>query len=288
MQKKWTVKELIKVTTDYLRKKSIDEPRLTTEILLAHTLNLKRVSLYLNFNQPITHKELSIFRDYIKRRLDDEPVQYIIGRSGFMGFDIETKKGVFIPRQETEILVSETKKWIEANKSGKFILFEIGTGTGAISIFFAKRFENMEIYASDISEIAFECAKTNSMNYHLDEKIFLLTGQVLEPFKNKEKANVLISNPPYIPSSELEKLPEIVKQEPREAFDGGDDGLKFIKRIIHEANDFLKPRSFIALEIGIDQAENVKQLFEKEKSYKDIRIIPDLRGIKRVATAEKL
>lgn len=286
MRKKWTVKELIKVTTDYLNKKSIDEPRLTTEILLAHSLNIKRVSLYLNFDQPLTDKELSIFRGYIRRRMAHEPVQYITGKTGFMGLDLETKKGAFIPRQETEILVSETKKWIEANKSNEFILFEIGTGTGAISIFFAKRFENIKIYASDISDIALECAKSNIINNHLDKKIFLLTGEVLEPFGENEKADVLISNPPYIPSSELEKLPEIVKQEPKESLDGGDDGLKFIKRIIHEAKDFLKPKSFIALEIGINQAESVKQLFEEEKSYKNIKIIPDLRGIKRVATAE--
>jgi len=288
MQKKWTVKELIKVTTDYLNKKSIDEPRLTTEILLAYSLNIKRVSLYLNFDQPLTDKELSIFREYIRRRIAHEPVQYITGKTGFMGLDLETKKEVFIPRQETEILVWEVKKWIDGNVSRELVLFEIGTGTGAIAIFFAKTFENVKIYASDISEAAIECAKTNIINNHLDEKIFLLTGQVFEPFKEKEKADVLISNPPYIPSSEIDKLPEIVKQEPREALDGGDDGLKFIKRIIHEANDFLKPQSFIALEIGINQAESVKQLFEKEKSYKNVRIIPDLRGIKRVATAEKL
>ncbi|TES89703.1 MAG: peptide chain release factor N(5)-glutamine methyltransferase [Candidatus Cloacimonadota bacterium] len=284
---RWTVKELIKTTSDYLRKKEIDEPRLTTEILLAHTLNMKRVSLYLNFDKPVKEEELSIFRNLIKRRLADEPVQYITGKTGFMGFEIEIKEGVFIPRQETEILVSEVKNWLNENSSKDFVLYDIGTGTGAICLSIAKFFKDAQIYASDVSEVALECAKGNSIAYNMEGRINFLSGDLFEPFKELKKADVIVSNPPYIPTEELKTLPLIVKKEPAEAIDGGKDGLYFVERIIREAKDYLKPGGLLAIEIGISESEPVKKLFEMGSKYKDLNIVPDLRGIKRVVTAER-
>lgn len=284
---KWTVKELIKTTTDYLRKKAIDEPRLTTEILLAHTLTMKRVSLYLNFDKPISEEELATFRNFIKRRLSNEPVQYIIGETGFMGLNIETQDGVFIPRQETEILVSEVKKWIEKQIFDEFILYDIGTGTGVIALYFAQFFKNARIYASDISDLALDCAENNCIRYNIKGRISFLSGDLFEPFKEVEKADVIVSNPPYIPTDEIQKLPEIVKKEPQETFDGGKGGLYFIGRIIKEAKDYLKSKGLLAIEIGIKQSEPVKKLFEQEDTYEDLRIIPDLRGIKRVVTVQR-
>ena len=284
---KWTVKELIKTTANYLRKKCIDEPRLTTELLLAHALEMKRVSLYLNFDKPLREEELSAFRNFIKRRLANEPVQYITGLTGFMGLDIETKKGVFIPRQETEILVSEVKNWLEKQKFEKFILYDIGTGTGAIAISFAQFFNNVHIFASDISDVAIKCAHQNTEKHNFGERVTFLSGDLFSPFVDVEKADIIVSNPPYIPTDEIANLPEIVKKEPMESLDGGKDGLHFIEKIIEEAKNFLKPNGLLAIEIGINQSESVKNLFEQENTYEDLRIIPDLRGIKRVVRAQR-
>ncbi|MCK4574787.1 peptide chain release factor N(5)-glutamine methyltransferase, partial [candidate division WOR-3 bacterium] len=281
------VKELIKTTANYLRKKCIDEPRLTTELLLAHALEMKRVSLYLNFDKPLREEELSTFRNFIKRRLANEPVQYITGLTGFMGLDIETKKGVFIPRQETEILVSEVKNWLEKQGFEKFVLYDIGTGTGAIAISFAQFFNNAHIFASDISEVAIKCAHQNTEKHNFGERVTFLSGDLFSPFVNVEKADIIVSNPPYISIDEIANLPDVVKKEPMESLDGGKDGLHFIGKIIEDAKNFLKPNGLLAIEIGINQAESVKNLFEQEDTYEDLRIIPDLRGIKRVATAQK-
>ncbi len=282
---KWTIRSLIKTTTDFLRERVIEEPRLTTELLLAHALDMKRVSLYLSFDKPIRKDELSRFRTLVKRRLAHEPVQYIIGSTGFMGLDIGTRKEVFIPRQETEILVSIVKLWIESNDLDTFELYDIGTGTGAIALFFAHSFSNVKVYVSDISECALECARENAKNLNVEARITFIAGDLLEPFKKAQKADIIISNPPYIPSADVQNLPEIVKREPREALDGGKDGLFFIGKIINEAKEYLKPEGLLALEIGNNQSEQVKELFSRENVYKNITIVPDLRGIKRVATA---
>jgi release factor glutamine methyltransferase len=282
---KWTVKELIKTTEDYLRKKKIDEPRLTTELLLAHTLRTERVSLYLNFDKPVSEMELSIFRDVIKRRISDEPVQYITGKTGFMGLEIETNQGVFIPRQETEILVSEVKNWIEKLPYKEIVIYDIGTGTGAISLSLANFFENVRIYASDISDLALDCVRKNCTKLNMEGRISFLSGNLFEPYNKMGKANVIVSNPPYIPTEEIETLPAVVRKEPQEAIDGGKDGLHFIGEIIKEAKNYLVPNGLLALEIGINQSKQVENLFAMENAYEEIRIIPDLRGIKRVITA---
>lgn len=266
----------------------MDEPRLTTELLLAHTLNMKRISLYLNFDRPLSEEELSSFRNLIKRRLNNEPVQYITEKTEFMGYEIETPTGVFIPRQETEILVYIVKNWIDREKLTNFILYDIGTGTGAIAIFFAAQYSQAKIYASDISRDAVVCAKRNIERNKLSGRIVVLTGNLLYPFKDTEKADVIISNPPYIPTSELNDLPEIVKKEPREALDGGEKGLNFIERIIKEAREFLKPNGLLAIEMGINQSKAVRNIFERSKAYKSLQTFSDLRGIKRVHTGVRL
>ncbi|MCK4233855.1 peptide chain release factor N(5)-glutamine methyltransferase, partial [candidate division WOR-3 bacterium] len=273
---KWTVKELIKTTANFLRKKGIDEPRLTTELLLAHALEMKRVSLYLNFDKPLREEELSMFRNFIKRRLVNEPVQYITGLTGFMGLVIETNEGVFIPRQETEILISEVKNLIEKQGFEKFVLYDIGTGTGAIAISFAQFFNNAHIFASDISEVAIKCAHQNTKKHNFGERVTFLSGDLFSPFVDVEKADIIVSNPPYIPTDEIANLPDVVKKEPMESLDGGKDGLYFIGKIIEDAKNFLKPNGLLALEIGINQSESVKNLFEQENTYEDLRIIPDL------------
>jgi release factor glutamine methyltransferase len=279
---KWTIRELIKTTTDYLRKKGIDEPRLTTELLLSHSLGMKRVELYLNFDKPLSDDELDTFREFIKRRLAHEPVQYIVGSTGFMGLEFETKEGAFIPRQETEILVSVVKLWVESRNLSDFVLYDIGTGTGAIAISIAHFFPKARIYASDISEIAIECARRNASLSGAENRITFLAGNLFLPFAGIEKADVIASNPPYIPAAQIEQLPEIVKREPIEALIAGKDGLDVIGRLVEAAGEYLQPQGLLAFEIGINQAEPIASLLEKA-NYENIKFVPDLRGIKRVA-----
>jgi release factor glutamine methyltransferase len=282
---KWTIRELIRTTTDYLRKKGIDEPRLTTELLLAHSLAIKRVELYLNFDKPLSDHELDTFREFIKRRLTHEPVQYIIGSTGFMGIEIATGEGVFIPRQETEILVSVVKLWLEDRGYEKFVLYDIGTGTGAIAIAIGHHFPGARIFASDISEIALRFARKNTSLKGLSGRITFFAGGLLEPFSGVENADVIVSNPPYVSAREIEQLPEIVKREPIEALIAGKEGLDIIQKLIESAHPSLKPGALLAFEIGINQAEPVVSLLERSGHYEHIQLVPDLRGIKRVATA---
>jgi release factor glutamine methyltransferase len=284
---KWTIRELTRTTTDYLRKKGVDEPRLTTELLLAHSLRMKRVELYLNFDKPLSDGELDTFRDFIKRRLAHEPVQYIIGTAGFMGLEIATHEGVFIPRQETEILVSVVKLWLEDRNLKEFVLYDIGTGTGAIALALAHSFPQSTLFASDISEIALECARKNAERQGFSKRITFLAGNLFHPYVQIEKADVIVSNPPYIPAEGIECLPEIVKREPIEALIAGKEGLEIIQKLIQGTPSYLKPEGLLAFEIGIDQAEPVTALLKQNGNYGNTKLVPDLRGIKRVATAIK-
>jgi release factor glutamine methyltransferase len=282
---KWTIRELIRTTSEYLQKKGIDEPRLTTELLLSHALAMKRVELYLNFDKPLRAHELDTFREFIKRRLANEPVQYIIGNTGFMGIEITTSEGVFIPRQETEVLVSVVKLWLEDRELENFILFDVGTGTGAIAIALARFFRGAKVFASDFSEIALGCARENASAQDLIDRITFLSGDLLQPFAGVGQADAIVSNPPYVPAEEIERLPEIVKREPVEALIGGREGLETIEKLIEASPVHLKAGGLLAFEIGINQAAPVTELLKGNGNFAHIKLVPDLRGIKRVATA---
>ncbi|MDL1962833.1 MAG: peptide chain release factor N(5)-glutamine methyltransferase, partial [Deltaproteobacteria bacterium] len=225
----WTISKLLIWTTSYFKSHNIDSPRSTSEILLAHTLSLKRIDLYLRYDQPLTGDELLLFKTYIKRRINREPVAYIVGAREFWSMKLAVTKDVLIPRPETECLVESALSFSESGSWPNRIL-ELGTGSGAIILALASEKPGYIYFASDSSVEAVNLAFMNAKFHHLDGKINFFAGDWLKPVKNTGQLfDMIISNPPYIRTLSMSELqPEIYKYEPLTALDGGKDGLDSI------------------------------------------------------------
>ena len=284
----WTIIKLLRWTTSYFKSHDIDSPRSTSEILLAHTLGLKRIDLYLRYDQPLTIDELLLFKTYIKRRINREPVAYIVGTREFWSIDLSVTKDVLIPRPETECLVESALSLPELGPGPKRIL-ELGTGSGAITLALASERPEYIYFASDSSVEAVKLAFMNAKLHHLDEKINFFAGDWLEPLKNTGQLfDMIISNPPYIRTLSIPELqPEIYKYEPLTALDGGKTGLDSIKKIIFEAHAFLVQKGILLLEIGHDQKDQIKETIDDCRNYEDVVFKKDYSGYDRMVCMRK-
>ncbi len=286
-ERSWTVLQLLKETARYFEGKGIPNPRLDAEILLAHTLNLDRVGLYLNFDRPLTQDELSSYRGVVLRRAKREPLQYITGYKEFWSLDFKVGPGVLIPRPETELLVESALRYL-SEREPPLSMLDIGTGCGAIAIALAKEILELHVWGVDSSMDAIRYARKNAERHRVNERIKLFVGRCLEPVKEKQASfDAIVSNPPYVRSKELSSLqPEVRDFEPIEALDGGEDGLGLIKEIVSASPRYLKESGRIFIEIGDGQADRVSQLFEDTGACKDVRVLKDPAGMARVVEAE--
>jgi release factor glutamine methyltransferase len=260
-----TVLEAIQKSADFLGKKNVGSPRLQVELLLAHLLKLPRMKLYLNFERVLTASETDALRDFVKRRGQREPLQHITGSTSFCGHEIAVNRHALVPRPETELLAELGWKFLNQISSVPTAL-DFGTGTGCIAIALAAKCPNAKISATDISADVLALAKQNAGTNKVCERIEFLLGDGFAAFKEKPQFDLLVSNPPYIPSAEIATLePEVKDFDPRGALDGGADGLDFYRRLATEAKSFLKPSGKIMLEFGDGQAEAIRKIFENEK-----------------------
>jgi release factor glutamine methyltransferase len=264
-----TVLEAIQKSTDFLAKKGVESPRLQTELLLAHLLKLPRMKLYLNFERVLAPAEIDSLREFVKRRSQREPLQHIVGSTSFCGYEIAVNRHALVPRPETELLAENGWNFLVTRHPSSATALDFGTGSGCIAIALAAKCPDAKIVATDISADALALAKVNAAKNNLAERIKFLQGDgfaALENFASSNQFDLIISNPPYIPSAEIETLePEVKNFDPRGALDGGADGLIFYRKIATEAKPFLKPDGKIMLEFGDGQADAVKNIFENEK-----------------------
>jgi release factor glutamine methyltransferase len=279
--------EALKQAEDFLKERNFENPRFEAEYLLSAILNLKRGELYLLRDKKLSPKQLTQLKQFLKRRESFEPLQYIVGSTSFLGYEIKVDKRALIPRPETEILALTVIDFFKGKK-GNLKIADIGTGSGALAIALAKNLENSLIYATDSSKQAIDLAKKNIYAHSLSEKISLFCGDLFEPLKNFSfKFDAVVSNPPYVSKAEYENLPQEIKNfEPKQALLGGKEGLDFHRKIIRGAKGFLKENGLLALEIGANQGEKVKKLLE-ENAYSSIKIKKDLNDLDRVVLAER-
>lgn len=285
-----TIINILQWTTSYFKTNDIDSPRVTAEILLAHALKLKRIDLYLRHDQPLNISERNLFKTLIKRRINKEPVAYIIGSKGFWNIDLLVSKDVLIPRPETECLVEEALSFLSKNKAcGKKKILELGTGSGAIILAIAAQQTDNHYFASDISLKALGIALKNAKYLGLDNKIIFFCGSWFFPVKDKNNLfDIIISNPPYIRRSDIKTLqPEINRFEPITALDGGEDGLDCIKQIVNHAHKFLNKGGKLLLEIGYDQKKAVDEIIKETGRYEKTYFKKDYSGFDRVVCTTK-
>jgi len=286
----WTIIKLLQWTTSYFKSNGIDSPRAAAEILLAHTLALKRIDLYLRHDQPLSRSELDLFKSLIKRRTNREPVAYIMGGKEFWSMELAVSKDVLIPRPETECLVEETLSILAKEHlcNSKRIL-EMGTGSGAVILAIASQKPEHLYFASDISINALGIAIKNAKQLGFDNKISFFCGNWFLPLMGKDILfDIIISNPPYIRRNDIGNLqPEINRFEPLEALDGGEDGLDHVRHIIEQAHLFLNNEGNLLLEIGHDQKEAVDKIIKETGNYKRVYFRKDYSGFDRVVCATK-
>ncbi|MBW1779787.1 MAG: peptide chain release factor N(5)-glutamine methyltransferase [Deltaproteobacteria bacterium] len=291
--KTWHIKDLLKVSTDYLKNKGIENPRLNAEVLLAHQLNVERVSLYLNFDQPLTEKELSSYRKLIKRRLVHEPLQYITGSQEFWSLDFTVDRHVLIPRPETEIVVEQAimlAKTFEHVECPSHKILDLGTGCGAIAVVLAKEIASARVWGTDISEEALRLAQRNANKHGVSDRLTFRQGDLWEALLEKElRFDMIVSNPPYVSSEEYNDLPpEVRDHEPRRALDGRDDGMYYLEKIIRGAHDFLNPGGWIVLEMAPHQTERALAIMGRTGGYDRKARIKDYSRCYRVVTARSV
>lgn len=259
-----TVLETIQKSTDFLSKKGIESPRLQAELLLANLLKMPRMKLYLNFERPLTEQETDALREFIKRRGQREPIQHIIGSTSFCGFEIAVDRRALVPRPETEILAEFGWTFLSTLRAGQTAL-DLGTGTGCIAIALAAKCPDARITATDASTDALALAAENALTNNVAARIEFLHGDGFEALPGGSQFDLIISNPPYIPTAEIETLePEVRDFDPRAALDGGADGLDFYRMLAGQARQLLKPGGKVMVEFGDGQAPAIRKLFENE------------------------
>ena len=285
-----TIINVLSWTTSYLKNHSIDSPRLTGEILLAHCLGINRLDLYLQFDRPLHKNELSDFKLLIKRRIQKEPVAYITGEKGFFESDFEVSRDVLIPRPDTETLVEQALKILKTYQ-GHYrprMILELGTGSGAIIVSLARAVPNNLYFASDISLTALAIAKRNAEKI-VKDRIRFFAGSWFSPLGENSRFDLIVSNPPYIPTADIQGLESEIKEfEPMLALDGGTDGIDSYRSILKNAHNYLVPGGIILLEIGFDQKETMQSICGQYKEYEFIYFIRDLAGHNRVALIKKI
>jgi len=286
----WTIIKILSWTESYFKDHSIDSPRLTAEILLCFSLGIRRLDLYLQHDRPLEKNELAQYKVLIKRRIGREPVAYITGEKGFYESNFQVKKGVLIPRPDTEVLVETAIDLLgpckDPSKAKKVL--ELGVGSGAIVISLAKACPGHNYLGCDLSLVALETAIENAANL-AETPIGFFQGSWFDALRSKESFDLILSNPPYIPTKDIQGLAsEIKRHEPLLALDGGEDGLDPIRNILDNGRDRLVPGGRILIEMGFDQKEEVASIAKTFSQYETIEFIKDLAGHTRLVSLRKM
>jgi release factor glutamine methyltransferase len=286
----WTIQRLLNWTVKHFTEKGIDSPRLSAELLLCYVLGLKRIDLYTQFDKAVSKEQLEQLRALVERASQEEPIAYVVGKTEFYSLELEITPECMIPRPETELLVERAIEFLRI-RSGKQLVCDLCTGSGCVAVAIAKNYAGAEIIATDISDAALRVAARNVEKYGLNDRVKLLCGDLFEPIVPELDAggfDLIVCNPPYVSSEEFERLGKNVRDyEPKSAFFGGEDGLDICRRVIEEADEFLKSDAALMLEVGYRQGPAVKQLLEQEGCFGQIAVEKDFQHNDRIAIGKK-
>ncbi len=283
----WTVRRILEWTSGYLRRGGVETARFEAELLLAHALRTERLDLYLHPDRPLSEAERARFRELIRKRREGVPLAYLLGTVEFLDVTLRVDRRALIPRVETEelveLLLQDCDAQAQAQGPGWRVL-DLGTGSGAIVIALLKRWPQARAVAVDRSRDALELARENARANGVDGRIHWVQTDWLRGLR--ASFDLIVSNPPYVPSEEYAHLPREVRvYEPRLALDGGPRGLRELARIAEEAPKHLTPGGRLYLEIGAQQAEDVRRLLEETRAFASVEVLQDLSGRDRFVRA---
>jgi release factor glutamine methyltransferase len=277
MTKTKTVLEVLQATTAYFKKHNVENPRLNAEHLLTHVLGRKRIELYLEFERVLTESELAPLRELVKRRVEGEPLQHLLGTVEFCGHVFLCDKRAMVPRPETEqlveLLISNFKFQISNSR-----MVDVGTGSGVIALSLAANFPDTEILAVDISDDALALAQENAAKLNLAGRVRFLKRNLLENVEGT--FDLIVANLPYISTQDRHTLSREVLNDPAVAVFASARGDELIRELIAQAPSRLRPGGMLAVEIGIGQSDPLFSALA-EKNYRDIYSKTDYSGVTR-------
>lgn len=278
------VLEVLGKSTDYLAARGVESPRLQVEWLLAHLLQLKRIQVYMNHERELTPAEEDRLRQWVIRRGKREPLQHILGTAPFMELTLEVNRDVLVPRPETESLADVARAWMKQQAPEGRVL-DLGTGSGCLLLAVLQASPGTSGVGVDVSSSALAVAARNGIRSGLQDRLEWREGDFLGALSSGEMFHLILSNPPYIPSAEVETLqPEVRDHDPRLALDGGEDGLDFYRRLAVEAPSFLAPGGCLMAEFGDGQGPEIRSLL-LQQGWADVECHPDLSGTERFFVA---
>jgi release factor-specific protein-(glutamine-N5) methyltransferase len=282
----WTVSDALGWTAEFFERSAVENPRRSAEWLLSAATGLSRVELYAHFDRPLSDVERATYRASIERRAAGEPLQYVTGEMPFRHVVLKVRPGVFIPRPETEVLVDEVLAALEGVTDP--VVIDLCTGSGAVAISVAPERADARVYATEIVPETADVARENAERCGVAERLTVLTGDLFAPLPEQLRGSVHVvaSNPPYIPTADLDGLPsEVGGFEPRIALDGGADGLDTVRRIVAESGSWLAPAGALLIETDTSTAKTAVNAMAAW--YEGTRVVRDLTGRDRVAAGHR-
>jgi release factor glutamine methyltransferase len=282
----WTVDRLRQWTTRYLAQRGCESARLDTEVLLAHALGCRRIDLYVRHDEEPDEAVRQRFRELVRRRVEGCPVAYLVGRKEFYSLDFEVGPAVLIPRPDTEWLVEDCLRLARALTEPAVL--DVGTGSGCLAVTVAVRHKGARLTAVDVSGDALEVARRNAARHGVADRIDFRQGDLFAPLQSGSRFDFILSNPPYIPTAEVETLaPGVRDFEPRLALDGGGDGFGLFDRLVGDAPEYLEPGGYLLIEIGAAQEEAARSRIEALAGYELAPTLRDAEGRPRVLRARR-
>lgn len=279
------IREALASVTERLSESHIADPNIEAEVLLRHLLGMDRASFFASLHECLTTNQSARLYQLVQRRLEGEPLAYILGRREFYGLDFAVNHHVFVPRQETELLVDKVLELCPADRSGEPLeVVDVGTGCGAIAMAVACHRAEVTVYATDISREALQVADINRRQHGVADRVHLIQGDLLEAVHRP--VDVIVSNPPYIKTGELSCLAPEIRREPTPALDGGDDGLAMIRRLLLRAPAHVTPGGCVLVEIAPEQLHQVMELARDVFPTGNTSFAKDMLDLPRVVSIE--
>lgn len=285
----WTTLELLKTTADYLAARGLATPRLAAERLLAHARGCRRVDLYLASGDPVEARVLEAYRDLVRAYASGRPLQYVVGETEFLGLVMAVDRRALIPRPETELLVDAVVKRLRAVVGRRLVVLELGAGSGAVAVALAVLLPQAEVWTTEASPGAAALAAANARRHGLADRVHVLVMDRFEALHPDlaGAADCVISNPPYVTTSEIQALPAVVRDhEPELALHGGANGLDFHRYLCNRGLQFLSAGGTLAVEIGAAQGPAVRALFDAAGLH-DVTLLQDFAGHDRIVLGTK-
>ena len=279
-----TVAECLAYLGRQLADGGVPDARIEAEVLVRHALGVDREDLYMALRQSLPDHHEDTAKRLLGRRLAGEPLAYLVGHREFYGLDFIVEPGVLIPRQETELLVDTVLELVsQTDRDGEVRITDVGTGSGAIAVAVATRLPRATVYATDVSEAALRVAGANVLRHGVSDAVCLCPGDLLGSLPGL--VDIIVSNPPYIPTVQIGTLAAEVRREPARALDGGEDGLSLTRRLLREGPGHLRRGGSIVVEIDPEQLEDVCAAAAGAMPGATVGFRRDLMGLPRAVVA---